>query len=206
MGLEASKFAMTRARSSAPTSRRVALAVSLALAALLAAPLAAQEKMILKAADVHPLGYPTVQAVENLGKKCISLGFNELYGALQTGVVDGAENNAPSYFTQNHFNFAKYYSLTEHLIIPEILVFSKVAWNKLSKSDQDVIRKLAREAQAKQRALWDQRVAADTAKLKAAGVTFVEVDKKPFYAATQAVRDKYGAPYVQLIQRIEAVR
>jgi tripartite ATP-independent transporter DctP family solute receptor len=161
----------------------------------------------LKGIKVRTMGNPLfVDMMNAMGGNGISMGFNELYTALQTGVVDGAENNPPSYYTQKHHNFAKYYALTGHLIMPELLAFSKVSWNKLSKEDQDLIRKLAREAQAEQRVLWDKRVAEDTAKLRAEGVTFVEVDKKPFFEATEPVRQKYGAQYAALIKRIQAVR
>jgi tripartite ATP-independent transporter DctP family solute receptor len=161
----------------------------------------------LKGVKVRTMGNPLfVDMMNAMGGNGISMGFNELYTALQTGVVDGAENNPPSYYTQKHHNLAKFYALTGHLIIPELLAFSKVNWNKLSKSDQDLIRKLAREAQMEQRALWDKRVAEDIAKLKSEGVTFVEVDKKPFFEATQPVRDKYGAQYAALIKRIQGVR
>ena len=116
-------------------------------------------------------------------------------------MVDGAENNPPTYVSQNHYTVAKYYTLTGHLIIPEIFVFSKVKWDKLSKDDQALIRKFSREAQMEQRALWDARVASDTAKLKTAGVEFIVVDKKPFYDLTAPVRTKYGKDYTALISR-----
>ncbi len=161
----------------------------------------------LKGVKVRMMGNPLfVDTMNAMGGNGISMGMTELYGALQTGVVDGAENNPPTYFTQNHYQVAKYYNLTGHLIIPEIFVFSKVSWDKLSKADQDLIRKLSKEASQEQRALWDKRVAEDTAKLKAAGVQFVEVDKKQFYDATAPVRAKYGAQYADLIKRIEAVK
>jgi len=151
----------------------------------------------------NPLFVDTMNA---MGGNGISMSFSELYSALQTGVVDGAENNPPTYFTQNHYQVAKYYTLTGHLIIPEIFVFSKVSWDKLSKDDQALIMKLSKEASAEQRALWDKRVAEDTAKLKAAGVIFETVDKKVFYDATAPVRTKYGAKYADLIKQIEAVK
>ena len=124
--------------------------------------------------------------------------------ALMSGVVDGAENNEPTLFAQNHYQTpkGKVYSLTGHLIIPEIFVYSKVSWDKLPKGDQDLIRKLSREAQLEQRKLWDAYVQEATGKLKAAGVQFVKADKEAFYKATQPVRDKYGAKYAALIQRI----
>jgi TRAP-type C4-dicarboxylate transport system substrate-binding protein len=141
-----------------------------------------------------------------MGGNGIAMGFGELYSALQTGVVDGAENNEPTYFTHNHFTVAKYYSLTGHLIIPEIFVMSKVVWDKLSADDQALMKKLAREAQMEQRGLWDKKVAESADSLKKAGVEFIEVDKKPFFDLTAPVREKYGKEYAELIKRIEAVK
>jgi tripartite ATP-independent transporter DctP family solute receptor len=161
----------------------------------------------LKGQKIRMMGNPLfVDTMNAMGGNGISMGTGEVYSALQTGVVDGAENNPPTYVSQNHYTVAKYYTLTGHLIIPEVFVFSKVKWDKLSKDDQTLIRKLAREAQLEQRALWDARVATDTAKLKAAGVEFIVVDKKPFYDATAPVREKYGKDYVVLIKRIEATK
>ena len=148
-----------------------------------------------------------VDTMNAMGGNGISMGYGEVFTALQTGVVDGAENNAPSYFTSNHYNTgAKYYTQTNHLIIPELLVVSKATWDKLSKDDQALLKKFGREAQMEQRALWDKSVAENTAKLKSAGVEFITVDNKPFYEATAPVRAKYGANYAELIKRIEAVK
>jgi tripartite ATP-independent transporter DctP family solute receptor len=159
----------------------------------------------LKCRKIRMMGNPVfVETMNAMGGNGIAMGFNELYQALQTGVVDGAENNEPTLFAQNHYQTprGKIYSLTGHLIIPEIFVYSKVSWDKLSKADQDLIRKFSREAQIEQRALWDKMVADSTAKLKAAGIQFVKADKEAFYKATQSVRDKYGSKYAALIQRI----
>jgi tripartite ATP-independent transporter DctP family solute receptor len=159
----------------------------------------------LKGMKIRMMGNPLfVETMNAMGGNGIAMGFNELYQALQTGVVDGAENNEPTLLAQNHYQTAKgkVYSLTGHLIIPEIFVYSKVSWDKLSKADQDLIKKLSREAQLEQRKLWDAYVQEATGKLKAAGVKFVKADKEAFYKATQPVRDKYGAKYASLIQRI----
>jgi TRAP-type C4-dicarboxylate transport system substrate-binding protein len=139
-----------------------------------------------------------------MGGNGVAMGFNELYSALQTGVVDGAENNPPTLLAQNHYQVSKVYSLTGHLIIPEIFVFSKRTWDTLSKEDQALVKKLSREAQLEQRQLWDAYTKEAVDKLKAAGVQFVEVDKKAFYDATQPVRDKYGAKYAALLKQIQA--
>jgi tripartite ATP-independent transporter DctP family solute receptor len=153
---------------------------------------------------IRMMGNPIfVDTMNAMGGNGISMGFSELFSALQTGVVDGAENNPPTFVTHKHYEVAKVYSLTGHLIIPEIFVFSKVSWDKLGKADQDLIRKHSREAQIEQRGLWDKMVGESEAKLKAAGVQFVSVDKKAFYDATKPVREKYGAKHAALIKRIE---
>jgi tripartite ATP-independent transporter DctP family solute receptor len=162
----------------------------------------------LKGLKVRMMGNPLfVDTMNAMGGNGISMGYGEVFSALQTGVVDGAENNPPSLFTSNHYTTgAKYYTQTHHLMIPEIFVMSKVAWDKLSKDEQAVVKKLAREAQMEQRALWDKSVADYSAKLKAAGVEFISIDNKAFYDATVPVRAKYGAQYTDLIKRIEAVK
>ncbi|MDQ6680281.1 MAG: TRAP transporter substrate-binding protein [Pseudomonadota bacterium] len=162
----------------------------------------------LKGQKIRMMGNPLfVDTMNAMGGNGISMGYGEVFTAIQTGVVDGAENNPPTMFTANHYAAgAKYYTQTHHLIIPEIFVMSKVTWDKLSKDDQVLVKKFSREAQMEQRVLWDKSVADYTAKLKAAGVEFIEIDNKPFYDATAPVRAKYGAPFADLMKRIEAVR
>ena len=161
----------------------------------------------LKGMKIRMMGNPLfVDTMNAMGGNGISMGFGELYTALQTGVVDGAENNPPTIVTHKHHEIAKVYSLTGHLIIPEIFVFSKRSWDTLQKADQDLILKLSREAQMEQRGLWDKMTKESEDKLKAAGVQFVNVDKDAFYKATQPVRDKYGAKYTALIKRIQETK
>ncbi len=159
----------------------------------------------LKGMKIRMMGNPIfVETMNAMGGNGIAMGFNELHQALQSGVVDGAENNPPTLLAQNHYQTprGKVYSLTGHLIIPEIFVFSKVSWDKLPKADQDLIMKLSREAQMEQRQLWAAYTTEAETKLKAAGIKFVPADKEAFFKATQPVRDKYGSKYAGLIQRI----
>ena len=162
----------------------------------------------LKGQKIRMMGNPLfVDTMNAMGGNGIAMGYGEVFTAIQTGVIDGAENNPPSLFTANHFKAgAKYYTQTNHLIIPEILVMSKVAWDKLSPADQAAVKKAAREAQLEQRQLWDAAVADYTAKLKAEGVEFIEMDNKPFFDATAPVRAKYGAPFADLMKRIADVK
>src|SRR5438128_8104607 len=108
----------------------------------------------LKGMKVRMMGNPIfVETMNAMGGNGIAMGFNELYSAMQTGVVDGAENNEPTVLAQNHYQVAKVYSLTGHLIIPEIFIFSKRTWDTLTPADQTLLKKVAREAQLEQRAL-----------------------------------------------------
>jgi tripartite ATP-independent transporter DctP family solute receptor len=159
----------------------------------------------LKGQKIRMMGNPIfVETMNAMGGNGVAMGFNELYSALQTGVVDGAENNPPTLLAQNHYQVSKVYSLTGHLIIPEIFVFSRRTWDTLTPADQALVKKLSREAQLEQRQLWDAYTKEAVDKLKAAGVQFVEVDKAAFYQSTQPIRDKYGAKYATLLKQIQA--
>ena len=150
----------------------------------------------------------TAELVTRLGGNGIAMGFDQLYNAMQTGVVDGAENNPPTYVSGNHFQVAKYFSMTEHLIIPEILVFSRRSWETLSKDDQELIKKFSKEAQLEQRKLWYEREEESVAKMKQVGieiVTFSPAEKQRFQDAVKPVWDKYGTKYADLVKRIQAV-
>ena len=161
----------------------------------------------LKGQKIRMMGNPLfVDTMNAMGGNGISMGHTEVFGALQTGVIDGAENNPPTLFTSNQYTTVKYYTQTNHLIIPEIFVMSKVTWDKLSKNEQALVMKFSREAQMEQRALWDKSVAEYTQKLKAAGIEFINTDTKPFYDATAPVREKYGAQFAGLMKRINDVK
>ena len=111
----------------------------------------------LKGLKIRVIGNPIfIDMMNALGGNGIAMGYDQVFSALQTGVIDGAENNPPSYVFSNHYTAAKYYSLTEHLIIPEVLAFSKRAWTALSADDQALIKKFAREAQMEERELWNK--------------------------------------------------
>ncbi len=162
----------------------------------------------LKGLKIRMMGNPVfVDTMNALGGNGVAMGFDQLINAMQTGVVDGAENNEPSYATGQHYRYAKYYSNTGHLIIPEILVFSKRTFQSLPKDDQALILKLAGEAQQEQRTLWYEMEKKSIEDMKKAGVEIVDVaDRKPFQAAVKPVWDKYGTQLGPLIQRIQDVK
>jgi tripartite ATP-independent transporter DctP family solute receptor len=162
----------------------------------------------LKGLKIRMMGNPVfVDTMNALGGNGVAMGFDQLVNAMQTGVVDGAENNYPSYATGQHFRYAKYYSLTGHLMIPEILVFSKRTWQTLPPDDQALITKFAKEAQQEERQLWYEMERKSIQQIREAGVEIIEIpDKKPFQDAVKPVWDKYGAQHAALIKRIQDVK
>jgi tripartite ATP-independent transporter DctP family solute receptor len=162
----------------------------------------------LKGMKFRVMGNPMfVDMMNALGGNGVSMGYDQVFNALQTGVVDGAENNPPSFVFDNHYTVAKYYTLDEHLIVPEIVVMSKKTWDALSKDDQALIKKYSREAQLEERKLWDKYESDAMAKAKAAGIQVIPVaDKKPFQNAVKPVWDKYGPKYADMVKRIQAVQ
>jgi tripartite ATP-independent transporter DctP family solute receptor len=161
----------------------------------------------LKGLKFRVIGNPIfVDMMNSLGGNGVSMGYDQVFSALQTGVIDGAENNMPSYVFSNQYTAAKYVTLTEHLIIPEMLMFSKRVWNTLSADDQGLIKKFAREAQLEEREFWNQYEQKALEKAKAAGSQIIEIaDKTPFQNAVKPVWDKYGPKYQDMIKRIQAI-
>jgi len=138
-----------------------------------------------------------VGLVQGLGAVATPMPYGEVYSALQTGVIDGAENNWPSYDSASHFEVAKYYTLDGHTRVPEIIIASKISLQKLSKADQDLI----------QRQLWAEKEKASEAKVRAAGNTIIEIkDKGPWQAKMQTLYAKQPADVQALIKRINEVK
>jgi tripartite ATP-independent transporter DctP family solute receptor len=146
-----------------------------------------------------------VEMMDALGSTGVPIAYNELYTALQTGVVDGAENNPPSLWTERFYEISKVYSLDEHLIVPEIFVFSKKVWDTLSPVDQQLIRNASVIAVQVEREAWKKKEESAMADLEAAGVTIIrDVDKQPFIDATEPLRQKYGEKWTDLMAAIQA--
>ncbi len=161
----------------------------------------------LKGLKLRVIGNPIfVDMVNAFGGNGVAMGYDQVFSALQTGVIDGAENNMPSFVFDHHFEVAKNYTFTEHLIVPEILVFSRKTWDTLGKEDQERLRVGAREAQADERVHWTAYEQQAMDKANAAGIQFVrDIDKKPFQDAVQPLWQKYGPRFTDLIKRIQAI-
>lgn len=132
-----------------------------------------------------------VALVGAMGANATPMPYGEVYTGLKTGLIDAAENNVPSFDTAKHYEAVKFYSKTEHSMAPEMLLMSKLVWDKLSKADQDMIRAAAKESVAVERKKWDEQEGKSLATVKAGGAEIVEVDKASFQAVMGPVYDKF---------------
>jgi len=145
--------------------------------------------------------------ISSLGASATPMPYGEVYSGLQTGVIDGAENNSPSYLTANHYQAVKNFILDSHQRVPEVLLVSKVTWDKLSDEDRKIIKQAAIDSVATQRELWDKFDKEAMEKLKANGVVVTEVkDVKPWQDAVKPVIDKHGADYKEQLDAIAQAR
>lgn len=133
----------------------------------------------------------TLKMVELMGGSPTPISFGEVYTAMQQGVVDGAENNVPSWVQTRHIEIAKVFSEDEHASIPDFLVISTKTWNKLTPEQQQILAKAAKGSEAWQQKAWDNVEAETRAQAKAMGGQFVTVDKAPFRAAVQPLYDDF---------------
>ncbi|MBX2835908.1 MAG: TRAP transporter substrate-binding protein [Gammaproteobacteria bacterium] len=148
-----------------------------------------------------------VGMIESLGGNATPMAFAEVFQSIKTGVVDGAENNPPSYESTNHFEVAKYYSLSQHLIIPECLCMSKKTWDGLSDADKEIVKAAGAASAQTQRQLWQEREAASMEKVVAGGVEVNEIaDKGPFQDAMSAVYEQFLAASPELTDLVNMIR
>ena len=157
-----------------------------------------KEKPITSIEDMKGMKFRVMQSdmfvdmVSALGANATPMPYGEVYSSIQTGVIDGAENNWPSYDTSGHYEVAKYYTLDQHLIVPEVLVMSKKSFDKLSPEDQATVRQAAKDSVPVMRDLWAAQEKISEDKVEASGVKVVkDIDKTPFIEAMKPVYEKY---------------
>lgn len=145
--------------------------------------------------------------VRSFGAVPTPMPYGEVYSGLQTGVIDGAENNAPSYYSASHYEVAKFYTLDGHTMVPEIIVGSKISLGRLSKADQDLIKQAAFDAIDYQRAQWNAYEKLSMDKVTAAGCTIIPVpDKTEWMKAVEPMYKKQPKEVQDLVARIRAVK
>ena len=150
-----------------------------------------------------------VDMMSALGANATPMPYGEVYSSIQTGVIDGAENNFPSYDSSGHAEVAKYFTLDQHLMVPELVAVSRTTWEKLSPEDQEIMRTAARNSATLQRKLWAEQEKASEEKVVAAGAEVIkDVDKTAFIEAMAPVYEKYvTTPEAEdLVKRIQATK
>jgi tripartite ATP-independent transporter DctP family solute receptor len=147
-----------------------------------------------------------VKMVAALGGSATPISWGELYTALQQGVVDGAENNPPSFYLSGHYEVCKYYALNEHTSVPDMLLMSTRIWNSLDEQQQQWLQMSVDDSVAYQRELWRVSTEEALAAVEAAGVIVTRPDKRPFMAAVEEMKAAYdGTEVGRLLRAIEAV-
>ncbi|WP_192258182.1 TRAP transporter substrate-binding protein [Mesorhizobium silamurunense] len=171
-------------------------------------------KDITSIADLKGMKFRVIQSgvfvdmVNALGANATPMAYGEVYSALETGVIDGAENNWPSFESAKHYEVAKHYTIDQHQIVPEVLVMAKASWDKLSPEDQAIVRQAAEDSVVKMRELWDAQEKKSRDIVEKAGVKVSEIDKQPLIDAMKPVYDKYlSTPELKdLAARIQATK
>lgn len=146
-----------------------------------------------------------VDMMTTLGASAVPLAFDQVYSALEIGQIDVAENNWPSFESTSNYEVARYYTVDEHLRVPELQLVSKVTWDKLPEEYRHVIQQSARDSSAYERRLWKERERSSEKKVRDAGCVIIELtqeEKKRFQEAMHPIYEKYGSDYGELIQAI----
>lgn len=146
----------------------------------------------LKGLKIRVMGSPTaIEMVNTMGGSATPISWGELYTALQQGIVDGAENNPPSFYLSHHYEVGKYYTLDEHTSVPDVLVMSTTVWNSLSEEEQMWVQKAADESAQHQKVLWNESTQHALSELEKNGVTIRTADKSLFKDKIEVLYDKY---------------
>jgi len=171
-------------------------------------------KPILKPEDLEGMKIRVMKSktamdmVKALGGSPTPISYGELYTALQSGVVDGAENNPPSFYTSHHYEVCKYYALDEHTSVPDVLIISQHIWNKLNDQEKEWIQQAANESVAIERQLWFDSVNKSLEEVQKAGVTIYYPDKSLFSDKVSEMYESYKSQenIYKYIQRIQSIK
>ncbi|MGH2316405.1 TRAP transporter substrate-binding protein [Planococcus sp. SE5232] len=145
----------------------------------------------------------SIAVVEALGASATPMEYGEVYSSLQTGVIDGAENNFPSYYTSNHFEVAPYYTVNGYTGTPEVVIASQKVWDTLSDEDKELFREAAMESVEVQREAWAELTEESREAVVEAGSELVEIDDiTPWREAVQPVYDQYEEQYGEWIDKL----
>ncbi|GAA1749571.1 MULTISPECIES: TRAP transporter substrate-binding protein [Streptomonospora] len=162
----------------------------------------------LEGLDIRVIeGSVNADMVEAMGGSPVTMDYGEVYSSLETGVLDGAENNEPSYVSSGHYELAKHFTMDAHQRIPEVLMINADVFDSLSEKDQQLLRDVAQESVAEQRKLWDQEVEESLAEMKDAGIKIHDVETTEFQESVSGLLDEARkGEYSEVMAAIDEVR
>ncbi|SFU15251.1 tripartite ATP-independent transporter solute receptor, DctP family [Algoriphagus locisalis] len=144
--------------------------------------------------------------VKSLGGSPTPVSFGELYTALQQGIVDGAENNAPSLYTSKHYEVCKFYSIDEHTALPDVMIVSTKVWESLNEQEQQWLQEAADESATYEYKIWAEATEESLNELRKAGVTITYPDKEPFRAAVESMYSDLKVQQPDIYKIVEEIR
>lgn len=147
-----------------------------------------------------------VNMMRELGGSPTPISFGELYTALQQGVVDGAENNPPSFLTSRHYEVSNYYSLDEHTMLPDVIIIGTEVWNNLNSQEQQWLQESADSSAVFQKQLWIEAEEEALATVQEAGVEIIYPDKEPFIEATRDIYEQFRQDEPDIYKLVEKIR
>jgi len=148
----------------------------------------------------------SINMVNALGASATPMAYGELYTAIQQGVVDGAENNPPSFVSSNHFEVSKYYTLDQHSSVPDVLLISTKYWNKLSSQEQKWVQEAAEESSQAQKQFWKESVEESMIIAKASGVEIIIPDKSLFAEKSKSVLEEFEKEFPALSTIVHQIK
>lgn len=147
-----------------------------------------------------------INMVNSMGGSATPLAYSELYTAIQQGVVDGAENNAPSFVSSNHYEISKYYTLDEHSAVPDVLVISTKFWDGLNAEQQNWVQEAANESAQAQKVFWKESVDESMSVAKKAGVEVIIPEKSLFAEKSKSVLENFVKKYPEMEEIVKNIK
>jgi len=147
-----------------------------------------------------------INMVNSMGGSATPLSYSELYTAIQQGVVDGAENNPPSFVSSNHYEISKYYTLDQHSSVPDVLLIGTKYWEKLSEEEKTWVQDAADTSARAQKKFWNDSVDESMKIARKAGVEIIIPDKKLFAEKSKSVLEEFEKEYPEMAPIVTQIK
>ena len=147
-----------------------------------------------------------INMVNSMGGAATPLSYSELYTAIQQGVVDGAENNPPSFVSSNHYEISKYYTLDQHSSVPDVLVIGTKFWEQLTEQEKVWVQDAANESSQAQKVFWNESVEESMRVAKEHGVEIIIPEKSLFAEKSKSVVEGFIKEYPEMASIVNQIK